>query len=157
MFSLLYVPRGPHTGMSYKNIKKWNHKTDCEHKMKLQFLLNLILFFIRSFNHQGSRISYITLYGGVFFFHFMPVFQGLVSTEHEWLWKHLGNEDLWSTILILLYGWFDFFWKLPTDHLLNMVVIHSMMYLYCVLCVPSLCYLRFPLLWFQVRLWISDL
>ena len=48
--------------------------------MKLKFLFNLILFFIRSFNHQGSRISYITLYAGVFFFHFMLVFQGWSSS-----------------------------------------------------------------------------
>ena len=38
-------------------------------------------FFTRSFNHQGSSISYINInfYGGVFFFNFMPVFQCLVS------------------------------------------------------------------------------
>ena len=42
----------------------------------------------------------------------MLVFQGLVSAEHEWLWIHLGNKDLRSTILILLYeGWFNFFWN----------------------------------------------
>ena len=32
--------------------------------MKLKFLSNLILSFTRSFNHHGSRISYITLYEG---------------------------------------------------------------------------------------------
>ena len=40
-------------------------------------------FFHQVFNHQGSKISYITMYGGVFFFHFMPVFQGFVSVERE--------------------------------------------------------------------------
>ena len=112
----LLCPYSPHRHALQEH-RRNETKTECQHKTKLKFLFNL-LFFTRSFNHQGSRIPYITLYGGVFFFHFMPVFQGLVSAETEWLRIYLRNEDLWSTILILLYeGWFNIFWGLLVDYL----------------------------------------
>ena len=62
--------------------------------MKLKFFFILTLFFTRPFNHQGSRISYIALYGGVFFFYFMPMFQGLVLTESGVTSNTSENEDL---------------------------------------------------------------
>ena len=42
-------------------------KTECQHKMKLKFFFNLIVFFTRSFNHQGSRISYSLVWRGLVF------------------------------------------------------------------------------------------
>ena len=83
MLSLLCPEEPTHRHVVQEHIRRNETKMDCQHKMKLKILLNLILFFTRSFNHQGSRISYITLYGGVFFFHFKPVFQGLVLAERE--------------------------------------------------------------------------
>ena len=68
--------------------KKWNQKrVSAQNEVKILFEPSFwILFFTRSFNHQNSRISYIALCGGVFFFHFMLVFQGLVlATKSKWV------------------------------------------------------------------------
>ena len=101
-------------------------------------------------------ISHIILYGGGFFFHFMSVFQGLVFLA-EWVTSNTSenrrpmidhfDSHVWRLVLLFPRS------PIWPSSLLNMVVIHSMMYLYCALCVLSLCSLRFLLLWFQVRLW----
>ena len=70
----------------------------------------------------------------------MLPFQGLVSAEHKWFWIHLEtktcNRPFWFSCMKADLT----FSETPSwpSLLLNMVVIHSMMYLYCVtLCVLS--------------------
>ena len=85
---ICYVPTTADIDMCYKNIEEMKlNGVSAQNEVKILF--NLILFFIKCFNHQDSKISYIALYGGVFFFHFMPVFQGLVSEESDikYIWE----------------------------------------------------------------------
>ena len=92
---ICYVPTTADIDMCYKNIEEMKlNGVSAQNEVKILF--NLILFFIKCFNHQDSKISYIALYGGVFFFHFMPVFQGLVSEESDikYIWFSCNKADL---------------------------------------------------------------